>query len=71
MNQLFNTLSNKQEELIVDDIEDLSSKDIREYFLAEGILKDKTNKRQEDMMYDGVECQQAFYILDKASCFRK
>lgn len=56
MNQLFNTLSNKQEELIVDDIEDLSSKDIREYFLAEGILKDKTNKRQEDMMYDGVEC---------------
>lgn len=61
----------KEPDLLVDDIEDLSSNDIRNYFLNEGILKDKTNKRQQEMMYHGVECQQSFYLLDKESKFRK
>jgi hypothetical protein len=41
----------KDTDILVDDIEDLSTNDIRKYFLDEGILKDKTQKRQEEMMY--------------------
>jgi UDP-N-acetylmuramate-alanine ligase len=54
-NQLINAFS-KADEILVDDIEDLSTQDIRKYFLDEGILKDKTNKRQQEMMYQDVDC---------------
>jgi hypothetical protein len=63
MNAMVNAFK-KDPDIMVDDIEDLSSNDIRNYFLNEGILKDKTNKRQQEMMYSGVDCQQAFYLLD-------
>jgi len=39
------------DDLIVDDIEDLDATTIKEMFLDEGILKDKTNKRKEEKMY--------------------
>jgi hypothetical protein len=61
----------KMDEILVDDIEDLSTNDIRKYFLDEGILKDKTNKRQQEKMYEGVDCKMSFYLLDKDSRFRK
>lgn len=70
MNAFVNAI-NKADDIIVDDIEDLSKEDIYKYFLDEGILKDTTNKRQEEMMYDGVDCENAFYLLPKNSKFRK
>lgn len=44
---------------------------IREMFIDQGLLKDKTNKRKEAKMYMGVYCQASFYYFDKEMSFRK
>ena len=54
----------------MDDIEDLDAETIREMFMDLAIIKDKTNKRKEDNMYKGVNCDLAFYIFPQTGCFR-
>jgi len=57
--------------MIVDDIEDLDAGTIKEMFLDEGILKDKTNKRKEEKMYNGIECELSCYLFTKQGNFRR
>jgi hypothetical protein len=53
------------DDLIVDDIEDLDATTIKEMFLDEGILKDKTNKRKEEKMYQNCYCENSCYLFTK------
>lgn len=59
------------DDLIVDDIEDLDATTIKEMFLDEGILKDKTNKRKEEKMYEGNFCELSCYLFTKTGNFRR
>ena len=55
----------------MDDIEDLDAETIREMFMDQGIIKDKTDKRKKDNMYKNVMCDLSFYLFSKESGFRK
>ena len=46
-------------------MEDLDGEAIREMFLDQGILKDKSNKRKQALLYKGVFCEISFYLFIK------
>jgi len=60
---IVNAQYNRGDDLIVDDIEDLDADAIKEMFMDQGILKDKTNKRKKAQMYNGVFCEHSFYLF--------
>jgi hypothetical protein len=53
--------------LIVDDIEDLDEKTVREIFMDQGLLKDHTNERKKAKMYKDNYCYNSFYVFNKGS----
>ena len=52
-------------DMLVDQIEDLDEHTVREMFLDEGMLKDKTNKRKQDKMYEHNYCELSVYVFRK------
>ena len=60
----------KADDWVVDNVEDLSPEVIRDMFLDIGLLKDKTDERKKRKMYEGVDCENSFYIFPKSNYLR-
>ena len=62
----------KDDVLIVDDVDDLDEKTIREIFSDDlGIIKDKEKIRAKAKSFTGVECNYSIYLFSKKNKFRE
>lgn len=55
---------------MIDDVDDMEEKTIREIFLDEGLMNKKDPEREKRLLFDGVHCEKAFYIFSKQNRFR-
>lgn len=61
----------KDEEQLWDDVDELTLEQIREIFMDIGINKNWPAERVERMMYDGIECENSWYIFNKKNKLRR
>jgi hypothetical protein len=48
----------------------MDEKTIKEIFLDEGLMNKKDPERERRLLFNGVHCEKAFYILSKQNPFR-
>lgn len=60
----------KKIEEMIDDVDDMDEKLIREIFMDEGLIKKKDPEREKRLLYDGIHCERSFYIFKKTNLLR-
>ena len=60
----------KEDSNEVDDVDDVEEAALREIFMDEGLIKKKDKEREARLLYWGVKCEAALYILRKKNPLR-
>lgn len=58
-------------EALVDDVDDMEHKLLREIFIDEGLIKKKDPEREKANMFSGVRAEKSLYLFSKQNCFRR
>ena len=57
-------------EALIDDVDDMEHKAIREIFIDEGLIKKKDPEREKANMFSGVQAERALYVFTKQNRLR-
>jgi|LauGreDrversion4_2_1035121.scaffolds.fasta_scaffold469800_2 hypothetical protein len=60
----------KKEEEMIDDVDDIDEKAIREIFMDAGLIKKKDPEREKRLLYNGISCERSLYIFSKKNWIR-
>ena len=58
-------------EALIDDVDDMEHKLLREIFIEEGLIKKQDPEREKANMFMGVRAERALYLFSKQNCLRR
>lgn len=61
----------KEDDILIDDIDDLDENTVKDIFVNEGLMKNKNKDRIKNNMFAGIECENSLYVFSKQNWLRQ